>query len=105
MNELIITNNQGEYEVTKDTEELVITTLKKVEEAKAAEALMRKALLTKMNDLGIKQIKTEKLTLTVKEDSTREKFDAKKLREDDPDLYDKYITWQKVTGALQIKCF
>lgn len=52
----------------------------------------------------IKSIETDDLIITVKDSYTRETFDSKKFREDNEELYNKYVNITKVKESLLIKC-
>ena len=53
---------------------------------------------------GIKSIKTDDLIITVKDSYTKEEFDSKRFREDNEELYNKYVNITKVKESLLIKC-
>lgn len=64
---------------------------------------LRSKLLEEMEKNNIRKIDVEVLSITYKEPSTRETFNSKKLREDNPDLYDEYIEFTPIKSSLLIK--
>ena len=70
---------------------------------KAAEDELKDAILAEMEDKEILSIKTEEMVISYVSETTRETFDSKKLRADDPDLYDKYCRITPVKSNIRIK--
>lgn len=64
---------------------------------------IREALLQAMTDAGVKKIDNDAFTVTRKEDTQSESFDKKQFRTDNPDLYDKYVSFKPLKGSLLIK--
>ena len=102
MNELI--------KVTDGVALLAIETATKIaemertlKEIKEAEDALRAAILNEMESKGIKKIETDALSITYKDGYEKEQFQAKQLRADDPDLYDKYIKMSPVKASIMIE--
>lgn len=70
---------------------------------KAAEDELKESILKEMEDKGILSIKTEQMTVSYVGGSDREQFDSKKLRADDPDLFDRYVRMVPVKSSIRIK--
>lgn len=56
-----------------------------------------------MKASGTKSIKTEYVTITYVAPTVRKSLDSKKLKEDCPDIYDKYLKESPVKESLRIK--
>ena len=62
-------------------------------------------ILEEMENKGILKVSNEivGLEVTYIAPSDRESFDSKKLREDNPDLYDEYVKMNPVKSSIRIK--
>ena len=62
-------------------------------------------ILEEMENKGILKVSNEivGLEVTYIAPSDRESFDSKKLREDNPDLYDEYVKISTVKSSIRIK--
>ncbi len=62
-------------------------------------------ILEEMENKGILKVSNEivGLEVTYIAPSDRESFDSKKLREDNPDLYDEYVKMNPVKSSVRIK--
>ena len=76
---------------------------KMAKEIKAKEDELKKAILTEMESKGIIKLETDELTISYVAATDRETFDSKKLRTDNPDLYDEYIRMSTVKPSIRIK--
>ena len=76
---------------------------KMAKEIKAKEDELKKAILTEMESKGIIKLETDELTISYVAATDRETFDSKKLRADNPDLYDEYIKISTVKPSVRIK--
>lgn len=76
---------------------------KMAKEIKAKEDELKKAILTEMESKGIIKLETDELTISYVAATDRETFDSKKLRADNPDLYDEYIRMSTVKQSIRIK--
>lgn len=87
-----------------DAFESAISQLKRLQEEKETEyKKFKSALLNSMTENGIKTLETKLYKITRVDPTTQTGFDSKKLKEDDPELFEKYNT--KVTkkdGYLKI---
>lgn len=70
---------------------------------KAAEDELKESILKEMEEKGILSIKTEQMTVSYVASADREVFDSKRLRSDNPDLYDQYIKMSPVKSSIRIK--
>lgn len=76
---------------------------KMAKDIKAKEDELKKAILTEMESKGIIKLETDELTISYVASTDRETFDSKKLRTDNPDLYDEYIRMSTVKPSIRIK--
>ena len=76
---------------------------KMAKEIKAKEDELKKAILTEMESKGIIKLETDELTISYVAATDRETFDSKKLRSDNPDLYDEYIRMSTIKPSIRIK--
>ena len=75
-------------------------------EAKAIEEkqkALKKRILEEMEKHGIIKIETDDLTITYVAQTSREMFDTKSFKADNPDLYDEYIKIGAVAPSVRIK--
>ena len=76
---------------------------KMAKEIKVKEDELKKAILAEMESKGIIKLETDELTISYVASTDRETFDSKKLRADNPDLYDEYIRMSTVKSSIRIK--
>lgn len=76
---------------------------KMAKDIKAKEDELKKAILAEMESKGIIKLETDELTISYVAATDRETFDSKKLRTDNPDLYDEYIRMSTVKPSIRIK--
>ena len=60
-------------------------------------------LLQQMTSSGVKKLDGEKVTITYVEPYTKELFDSKRFKEEQPDLAEKYIKQSQVKESIKIK--
>lgn len=77
-----------------------ITLIKETEEHKKQ---LIEGLEAVMRENGIKKWQTDRITMTMKADSTTERLDTKKLKEAHPDIYAEFLKTSPVKGGLLIK--
>lgn len=84
-------------------EEELLELKKQLDEAQAAFDEAKGRMLDMMTRLKAKKLKGAFVTLTLKDDSERNKFDSKAFKEDNPDLYSKYCKKTMSKGGLMVK--
>ena len=72
-------------------------------EIKAKEDELKQRILAEMEANGILKIETDELIINYIAPSSRETFDSKALRKDNPDLYDEYIKISPVSASVRMK--
>lgn len=74
-----------------------------VKEIKAKEDELKQRILAEMEEHGIRKIETDELTISYVAPSSRETFDSKAFRKDNPDLYDNYVKITDVSASVRMK--
>ena len=64
---------------------------------------LKKRILAEMEANGILKIDTDDVTITYIAPTTREQFDGKAFRKDNPKLYDEYVKIGAVASSVRIK--
>ncbi len=70
---------------------------------KEQKEVYREALLRAMEKHNIKSIGTNNVTITYKDEYDRESLDSKRLREEQPDIYDEFVKFTTVKSSIAIK--
>ena len=70
---------------------------------KEQEEELRALILAEMEAKGVIKYEDEELSITYKAAFDRETLNAKKLRQDHPDLYDEYVRMSRVRPSILIK--
>lgn len=70
---------------------------------KAKEDELRRRIIEEMEAKRIIKLESEDLSITYKAAYDREKFSAKRLKQDHSDLYDEYVTITTVKPSILIK--
>ena len=73
------------------------------EEIKAQQKELKDKILAEMEERGILKIETDELAITYIAESSRETFDSKAFRKDNPDLYDEYVKISTVSASVRLK--
>ncbi len=74
-----------------------------VKAIKAKEDELKQMILEEMEKKNIIKISTEDMTISYIAPSKRETFDSKRLKEENPDLYDLYVKLSDVKASIRIK--
>lgn len=72
-------------------------------EIKAKQDELKQRILAEMEMHGILKIETDELTITYVAPTSRETFDSKAFRKDNPDLYDEYVKITDVSASVRMK--
>ena len=76
---------------------------KSIKAMKEAEDELKKQILAEMESKGIIKIENDDLTINYVQETYRETFDSKALKEADEDTYNKYIKISSVKPSIRIK--
>lgn len=99
----LIELKQGVPELTDQAITLIKLVEGQLKEVKQTESDLKTSLLESMKKYGIKSIKLDGLALNVVASGEKEHFDSKKFREENPELYDKYVEFVQYAESLRIK--
>lgn len=100
MNELIIAENgflSPEISLKIAEYETKMKALKEQEES------LKEAIKAEMEAKGIIKLENDDLVINYIQPTDRETFDSKKLKADNPDLYDEYVKITKVKASIRVK--
>ena len=70
---------------------------------KEQEEALKEAIKAEMEAKGILKIETDEMTISYIAPATRETFDNRKFKADNPDLYDEYVKLSPVKSSIRIK--
>lgn len=73
---------------------------KKIEEA---EKELKEQIKAEMEKAKITQLKTDRVTISWKDEYDRESFDSKAFREDDPETYNAYVKFTTVPASISVR--
>jgi hypothetical protein len=76
---------------------------KKIKEIELAQKEYKEKIQQAMEERGIKKFENEFITITYIEPTTRVSLDSKKLKEEEPDTYIKYVNQSEVKASVRIK--
>ena len=77
--------------------------LVEIAELEAKRDAMKKGLEDMFEQFGVEKWQTDAFTITRVKGSTRDTFDSKKFKEDNPELYAEYIRTSEVKPSIRIK--
>lgn len=100
--ELIILDN-GEYILIPEKAEYLVAVENLIRDLKAEEEEIKQKILEEMERKNIIKVDTPELGISYMPRSERESFDSKKLRADNPDLYDEYIKFSPVKSSVRVR--
>lgn len=72
-------------------------------EIKAKQDELKQKILEEMELHGLIKVETDELTITYVAPTSRETFDSKAFRKDNPDLYDEYVKITDVSASVRMK--
>lgn len=95
-------DNLKQNELAKDRD-LFYKLEKQKKDIEQQENELRKKLLTTMKKNNITKIENDNILISYVDETTREDFDKKKLKQEQPKVYNKYIKIVSVKSSLRIK--
>lgn len=104
MNEIIKMEN-GIAVLDAETSDKIAEFERQIKALKEAAETLKEAIKAEMEAKGIIKIADEVngLSITYIEPSDRETLDSKKLRAEEPDIYDRYVKMTPVKPSIRIK--
>lgn len=94
-NNLPVLDNETAYQIAEFERQI-----KFLEEQ---EKKLKQAILEEMEAKGFIKVETDVIAITYVAATDREKFDSKKFREENPALYDEYVSMTPVKPSIRIK--
>ena len=76
---------------------------KQIKDLKSKEDALKQRILAEMEEHGILKIDTDELAITYVAETSRETFDSKSFRKDNPELYDEYVKISTVAASVRMK--
>ena len=76
---------------------------RQVKEIEAKQKELKQRILEEMESNGILKVETDELTISYIAPTSRESFDSKAFRKDNPDLYDDYVKISQVSASVRLK--
>ncbi len=102
-NELVVINN-GKAEIAPLLAYELAMAEQRVKEIQDFQKRYKQKILEKMEELGIMKLDNDAITITYIAPTTAEKLDSKRLKEENPDLYNQYLKISDVASCIKIKC-
>lgn len=102
MNDLVVLED-GRYGLVQDAVDTIVTIENEIKKLKDMQDAYKERLLSVMEEKDIKEIDIPELKITRKFASTKETLDSKRLRAEQPDLYDEYVKITDVKGSILVK--
>lgn len=96
---MLTVNDQKAIEVAKQMSEVLV----EIAELEAKRDAFKKQLEGLFTQYGVDKLDNEYFTITRVDGYTKESFDSKKFKEDNADLYYKYIKQTEVKPSIRIK--
>lgn len=105
MNEdiLVINDDKSGFKIKNKIEQEIIDLKYKIKILNDKEELLKRSLLEVMREKNIIKIDTTNLHINYIAPTTKEIFNGKELRKDNPILYDKYINIVDVRDSIKIR--
>ena len=76
---------------------------RQAKEIKAKQDALKQRILEEMESNGILKIETDDLVISYVAPTSRESFDSKAFKKNNPDLYDEYISISPVKASVRMK--
>ena len=102
MNELVKLED-GSYGLVQDAVVTIKTIENEIKRLKATQDVYKEKILSLMEEYDVKEIDIPELHIIRKFATTRETIDSKRLRAEQPDVYDEYCKISEVKGSITIK--
>lgn len=98
----IIERTGSDVTFSKEVCERIISLEKQAKEIKKQQDIMKNEILEAMQKNGVIKIDNEFLKISFVPEHDAEKFDSKKFKEENPDIYDMYAKISKVKPSIRI---
>lgn len=98
----IIERTGSDVMVSEEVCEKIVSLEKQAKEIKRQQDIMKNEILEAMQKNGVIKIDNEFLKIAFVPEHDAEKFDSKKFKEENPDVYDLYAKISKVKPSIRI---
>lgn len=98
----IIERTGSDITVSEEVCERIISLEKQAKEIKKQQDSMKKEILDAMQKYGVVKLDNEFLKIALVPEHDAERFDSKKFKEENPDVYDLYAKISKVKPSIRI---
>lgn len=98
----IIERTGSDVTFSKEVCERIISLEKQAKEIKKQQDSMKKEILDAMQKYGVLKLDNEFLKIAFVPEHDAERFDSKKFKEENPDVYDLYAKISKVKPSIRI---
>ena len=99
----LIKLEDGRYGLVNSAVETIVTIENEIKILKERQDNYKEILLNLMEENDVKEIDIPELKITRRFATTRESLDSKRLKAEQPDLYDEYCKISEVKGSITIK--
>ena len=103
MNEKLIRMEGNNAMLTPSASVMLAEFERQAKEIKAKQDELKQRILEEMERNNILKIDTDELSITYIAPTSRETFDHKSFRKDNPDLYDEYVKISNVSASVRMK--
>ena len=87
----------------KETIQKIAEFEKAIKDMQEKEKALKEAILNEMEAKNIIKIDTPELSITYVAETSKETFDTKSFKAENPDLYDSYVKMSTVKSSLRLK--
>lgn len=98
----IIERTGSDVTFSEEVCEKIVSLEKQAKEIKRQQESMKAEILDAMQKYGVLKIENEMLKIAYISEHDAEKFDSKKFKEENPDIYDSYVKLSKVKPSIRI---
>lgn len=98
----IIKRTGSDVTFSEEVCEQILSLEKQAKEIKKQQDIMKNEILDAMLKYGVVKIDNEFLKIALVPEHDAEKFDSKKFKEENPDIYDMYAKISKVKPSIRI---
>lgn len=98
----IIERTGSDVAFSEEICEKIVSLEKQAKEIKRQQENMKTEILDAMQKYGVLKIENEMLKIAYISEHDAEKFDSKKFKEENPDVYDMYAKISKVKPSIRI---
>lgn len=103
MENKLITMDDNSPILTPETRQALVLFEEKLKDLKKQEELLKQKLLEEMEKNKIVKLESPELLITYVGETTRQSFDSKRFKEENPKIYWNYVSESPVKPSVRIK--